>query len=70
MEKVMNNYDLRRIIFNYLRKYPKVRCSYCPKICVWDKKRINDYTETKVKYGYKVVFCSDCIYKHFNKFSI
>jgi hypothetical protein len=37
MENVMNNDDLRRHIFSFLRKEPKKKCSICEDVCVWDK---------------------------------
>ncbi len=43
-EQVMNNVDLRRIIFSYFRKKPEVTCCSCKKVCVWDKKIIRRYT--------------------------
>ena len=37
MNIVMNNNNLRNIIFSFLRKYPKKRCNICECICIWDK---------------------------------
>ena len=42
---VMNNMDLRRVIWSYLRKEPKIKCYKCNCVCVWDKKIINAYYE-------------------------
>jgi hypothetical protein len=42
---VMNNSDLRRVIWSYLRKKPKIKCYKCNRVCVWDKKTINTYYE-------------------------
>ena len=35
----MNNNDLRRLIWSYLRKKPKIACFKCNDVCVWDKKK-------------------------------
>ena len=43
MEKVMNNNDLRRLIWSYLRKEAKISCRNCKLVCVWDKKKVNTY---------------------------
>ncbi len=40
---VMNNTDLRGVIWGYLRKEPKIKCFDCHVVCVWDKKIINFY---------------------------
>lgn len=48
-EMVMNNPDLRGIIFSFFRKKPKIICSTCNKVCVWDKKIINNYIEIPTK---------------------
>ena len=40
---VMNNTDLRGVIWSYLRKEAKIKCNQCDIICVWDKKMINYY---------------------------
>jgi len=45
--KVWGCDDLRREIFSYLRKEPKVKCFYCDLVCVWDKKIINLYFSEK-----------------------
>ena len=42
---VMNNMDLRKVIWDYLRKEPKIKCYICNCVCVWDKKIINAYYE-------------------------
>ena len=41
---VMNNMDLRRVIWSYLRKEPKIKCYTCNCVCVWDKK-VRNYVE-------------------------
>ncbi len=35
---VMNNDDLRRIIWSFLRKKAKLSCNVCEKVIIWDKK--------------------------------
>ena len=42
--KVMNNNDLRGIIFSYFRKHPEIICCTCNKVCVWNKKEVRRYT--------------------------
>ena len=32
----MNDYHLRKNIFSYLRKEPKLRCALCKKVLIWD----------------------------------
>ena len=60
MEDVMNNNDLRRLNWSYLRKYPKVSCDNCNKVCVWDNK-LYDYVHT-----FKYDICDDCYRKNYN----
>ena len=43
----MNNKDLRKLIFSYLRKYPKKVCFICERVCVWDKK-VRDFLTVKL----------------------
>ena len=38
--------DLRKEIFSYLRKKPKLQCIHCYKVLIWDKK-VNDYIANK-----------------------
>lgn len=60
LEKVMNNNDLRHLIFSYLRKKPRIACLTCGKCCVWDKKIVNKYIEYKYlneKYKYDCIEC-------------
>ena len=37
MEDVMGNEDLRREIWSYLRKKPKLTCTLCDQVLIWDK---------------------------------
>ena len=65
MDIVMNNKDLRKLIFSYLRKYPKKVCFICERVCVWDKK-VRDFLTVKllqleVDELNKDVYCNDCI---------
>ena len=39
MEDVMNNKDLRRIIWSYLRDKYYNKCMKCDKVCSWNKNR-------------------------------
>jgi hypothetical protein len=32
------NNDLKKLIFCFLRKYPKKNCYNCDRVCMWDKK--------------------------------
>ena len=41
MEKVMNNPDLRRIIFSYFRDKDYLICMKCRKVCRWRKGKDN-----------------------------
>ena len=57
---VWYNDDLRREIFSYLRKEPKVKCDQCDDVCVWDKKMLKIYFEEKYKDGMKSIKCYKC----------
>ena len=65
----MNNNNLRNIIFSYLRKYPKKRCSICECVCIWDKKVKDFLVVNLLKIGSrdkdtdKDIFCLECIDK-------
>ena len=39
MTYILNNSDIKGLIFNYLRKIPKKRCVSCKRVCVWDDER-------------------------------
>ena len=56
---VWYNDDLRREIFSYLRKEPKVKCDQCDDVCVWDKKMLKIYFEEKYS-GMKSIKCYKC----------
>ena len=47
---VMNNNNLRKIIFSYFRKKPEIVCHKCNKVCKWNKKEINRYVDIGI-YG-------------------
>ena len=50
--EVMNINDLRRKIFSYLRKKPKIQCCVCNRVCVWDKKICNFFSyKREIEYG-------------------
>ncbi len=54
MEYVLNNTDLRKYIWSFLRIKPKIQCSICKTVCIWDK---------QVKYFIKYDqynYCIDC----------
>tara|TARA_B100000963_G_C22622669_1_gene670756 strand:- start:2588 stop:2827 length:240 start_codon:yes stop_codon:yes gene_type:complete len=63
MEDVMNNNDLRRLIWSYLRKEAKVSCHLCKDVCIWDIKRRKQYyymsmlIEGELK---NVYYCKEC----------
>ena len=57
---VWYNEDLRREIFSYLRKEPKVKCEICQAVCVWDKKIIKLYHEDKYTNGDNIFKCYKC----------
>ena len=58
--EVMNNRDLRDIIWSFLRKFPKAQCYSCEKICAWDKP-IHVYYKVKIDDTIKVK-CLDCFW--------
>mgnify|MGYP001227846962 CR=1 FL=1 len=65
-EKVMENQDLRRLIWSYLRKKPQKICCYCKKVLVWDNKVCNYIEDVKFLYHFStnpnpiVPLCMDC----------
>ena len=68
INKVMNNNDLRKIIFSFLRKNPKKRCNICECICIWDKDvkkylKVNLLEASTNINSQCEVFCLDCIDK-------
>ena len=64
MDDVMNNKDLRRLIFSYLRKYPKKRCHVCGLICVRDKE-VNQYVDLMFSYPDNNTYCMKCYERNF-----
>ena len=56
---VMNNTDLRGVIWSYLRKEPKIKCNQCDIVCVWDKKIINHYY-TEDMLNIRIYTCIEC----------
>ena len=60
MDIVINNIDIRRLIFTYLRKKPLLDCSFCKKVCKWDNDVI-EYIEIC-----KNCICFSCIRKSYN----
>ena len=62
MENVMNNYDLRGVIWKFLRKKPYKRCTECNTVLMWDPdKLIVNYVEY-----YNVLRCHACYKKLVN----
>lgn len=60
MEDVMNNKDLRGIIWSYFRKEPKEVCINCRKVCVWDN-IVCDYLFINIyQYEKTEVVCKEC----------
>jgi len=57
----MNNLDLRKEIWSYLRKKPHRRCSSCYSICMWNKNKI--IKESIVFWG--EIWCLKCFYSKF-----
>ena len=41
--EVMNNNDLRRLIFSFLRKKEQLNCGGCNRVLIWDKKVCDFY---------------------------
>ena len=55
----MNNPDLRREIFKFLRKKPRIKCIFCERILVWNKKKQVEYLTFKDTLG-KYHTCIKC----------
>ena len=53
--------NLKKIVFNFLRKKPEIICSTCKDICVWNKKITKKYIDIPV-WDYSVIFhqCLEC----------
>ena len=47
-KEIMNNKDLRRIIFSYFRNPSQIFCQTCKKICLLDNKVVNKYMEISI----------------------
>lgn len=62
-EKVMNNKDLRNIIFSFFRKEPEIICQQCKKVCIWNKKKFRNYVEIPTL-DYTVIYyqCVNCFW--------
>ena len=59
--EVMNNNDLRKKIWSYLRKEPLVRCIDCKRVCVWDNKiLVTIYNLDPYDIDNKDYRCKDC----------
>lgn len=62
MEDVMNNYDLRKIIWSYLRKNPYKTCNICNCVCMWDKNKvIHEY----IVLSENEIYCLSCFFQSF-----
>jgi hypothetical protein len=60
MEGVMNNNDLRGVIWSYLRKEPKEICVVCKKVCVWDN-NVSDHIFVNIyQHDQTEVVCMEC----------
>ena len=44
--EVMNNNDLRRFIFTFLRKKAKLYCGDCSRVLIWDRNPVCAYYRT------------------------
>ena len=58
----MNVPDIRREIFSYLRKDPKLVCHNCKETLIWDKKTKHIYHKS-LERNYIAAFCYNCYYK-------
>ena len=43
MNKIFQLTDIKKYIFKYLRKKPKIVCVTCRSICIWDKEIIEKF---------------------------
>lgn len=56
IEDVMNNYDLRSVIWKFLRKKPYKRCTSCKVVLMWNSdKTIIKYVEYR-----NILRCHKC----------
>ena len=60
----MNVPDLRREIFSYLRKEPKLKCSECNNVLIWDKKINRRYVCKHSQKNHYQYLCLICYYKN------
>lgn len=60
-EFVMNNKDLRRIIFSFFRNKPEIVCSTCKKACVFNGKIVRKYIDIPIL-DHTVIYhqCQQC----------
>jgi len=55
----MNNYDLRSVIWKFLRKKPYKRCKSCNEVLMWNpEKIINQFVEYS-----DILHCHNCYKK-------
>ena len=53
--------DLRKLIFSYLRKYPKKQCYLCADVIIWDKKAVKQYIDMSWVQDIPIqTYCIDC----------
>ena len=61
--------DIRRYIFSFLRKKPKLICSECNCVLIWDKK-VKNYIVVDISPSYFFIekgnYCNQCHSKYFN----
>lgn len=58
----MNNYNLRNVIFTFLRKEAKIKCRNCCRVCMWDEAVCSFFTFKSNKED--VHECSKCYLKN------
>ena len=63
--------DLRKYIFSFLRKEPKLMCKDCKKVLIWDKKVNNfiSYDSINVEQFFFIQngnYCMNCHTQRFN----
>jgi hypothetical protein len=57
---VFGNDDLRKYIFSYLRKKPKIKCDFCNRCLVWDKKVYKYFQVPLWDFSNCNNLCKDC----------
>ena len=71
MKKILVNNDLKKLIFSFLRKKPKIKCSDCDKVCVWDEELTTFFTHRESLTYYDILnTCSECFYNYQNSWYI